>query len=900
MSTTNTAQAKLAPTTLPDAEYERKWEGESQYSLLRKSQDPRFGEILIYKKKNSNELIFAKEKLTSNKQSAANDIRELKSRIALNRPNLQKMLGYSTAVKKELCSTNYLTQGFYEFPKSDIAKEITSRNQNGQGFPEAELSSIASHSLNGLSSLHQEKLTHGDIRPQYLGYNPQGKEVQILDRLADPTPLEKTQASHIIQKKPLYMCPELYKKLQGKDKMIKYDPSKNDMYALGLSVLEAGNGQSVQDIYASNGTINQANLDKHLATFRSRYNGAYLNNFVQANLATSESARPTSGELSSRLGTWNEGMIGQSYNVASTQPAVETRVNTQQVHQEEPSLFSNNAPDSSWNKETKVESQNTTAPSFLKAQATTESHFVENVQDNQSSGQNFVHSEANRKAQATPDQSTNYANTSQYTVTQPQAVSQPTTYQSYHTNLPSDYVLSDYANTYSTPTTTYTTNAPQQTTTYTTNAPQHTTTYTTSAPQQSVVYSQAPQVVYTSSQPSSPYEPGRSISFANAPFSTQTTTYATPTSNVSYIPSQGTSYITSPAPIQTYTTSEPTRTVSYSNVPVHTQSYITSQPNIVTYAQSPSVQWNQSPVSTFPSTIGSHSERVVSTNPFKADSALSGYYQPSVIYTNDSIPVTQGSFSRIEGRKSVSFINHDETPRSYTNTIETKDHPITYQTITSTAPVTSITQTPGFKNVISFEEFQRLKQQDPSVKLKEATDIGNAIPTQSYTTQTYTTQSIPASNTSYIYGTPQTYTTTTIEQSKPLSSNEASNIKQSQSANQTNTHTVYATPTDQHDQQQWNDSDHYQVEQTHEGQYADYSHDQQGYQQQSNYDNYQQSYRQVEQQEEPQEVRKGSYSYQGQTQAFPSNLDTKVRRYRIENGQRVEIGSSPQTYQQFY
>ena len=139
MSNLKTPSSNLAPTTLPDEEYNKKWDKESQYQFLRKSQDPRFGEIHIYKKKNSNELIFAKEKLTSNKQSAANDIRELKSRIALNRPHLQPMLGYSTSVKKELCSTNYLTQGFYEFPKSDLGKETSNRIQSGQQFSESKI-----------------------------------------------------------------------------------------------------------------------------------------------------------------------------------------------------------------------------------------------------------------------------------------------------------------------------------------------------------------------------------------------------------------------------------------------------------------------------------------------------------------------------------------------------------------------------------------------------------------------------------------------------------------------------------------------------------------------------------------------------------------------------------------
>ena len=298
--------SKLAPTTLPDEEYNRKWAEEGNFQMVRKSHDPRFGEIIIYKRKGANDLIFAKEKLTSSKQSAAADIRELKSRIALNRPGIQRMLGYSTAVKKELCSTNYLTQGFYEFPKSDLSKEIGQKAQSGQSFSENELQQIATQALNGLNSLHQEKITHGDIRPQYLGISHVNGHAEILDRLADPSPLEKTQTSHLVNKKNLYQSPELYKRLQGKDKLVKYDPAKNDLYSLGLSILEAGNGQSIQDIYNSNGTINQPNLDRHIQTFNAKHRGGYLSNLLSNTLNANESQRLTSNELISRLGSGSQ------------------------------------------------------------------------------------------------------------------------------------------------------------------------------------------------------------------------------------------------------------------------------------------------------------------------------------------------------------------------------------------------------------------------------------------------------------------------------------------------------------------------------------------------------------------------------------------------------------------
>ena len=70
----------------------------------------------------------------------------------------------------------------------------------------------------------------------------------------------------------------MYKKIQGKDNSSKYDPFKNDVYALGLSILEVGNGKSIKDIYNTNGTVDQAKLDAHVNTFSQKYKGEYLGN----------------------------------------------------------------------------------------------------------------------------------------------------------------------------------------------------------------------------------------------------------------------------------------------------------------------------------------------------------------------------------------------------------------------------------------------------------------------------------------------------------------------------------------------------------------------------------------------------------------------------------------------
>ena len=348
---TNKQPAKPAPTVLPDEEFNKKWDQENLYQNIKRTNDPRFGEITIVKNNSTNEVLFVKEKMASSKNEASNDIRELKSRIALNHPNMQKLVNYSTTVKKELCSTHYISRGFYEFPRSDCQKEHLERKRNLSGFSSSELTHLAYQGLEGLHHLHSRNITHGDIRPLNLGYHKAANQFQILDRLSDPSPLEKLQASNIINKKELYVSPELYKKLQGKDKTLKYNAYKNDLYALGLSILFLGNSDSVQDIYKPQGEFDQNKLNEHLKNFDGKYKSEnpYLCTIVSTLLAPSEADRPETQQLVSSLMPYDQYKTQELHGVkvhgANAQPEIAQKVEVvQQENVATENFFSYNAP----------------------------------------------------------------------------------------------------------------------------------------------------------------------------------------------------------------------------------------------------------------------------------------------------------------------------------------------------------------------------------------------------------------------------------------------------------------------------------------------------------------------------------------------------------------------------
>ena len=256
---------------LPESEYKNEWPQERSFKLVKRFNDPRFGDISVLKN-SANQVLLLKEKMASSKNEATEDILYLKKRAEMNHSHLMKLVGYSAVTNKELCSTTYLTKAFYEFPRTDMFKELSDRQKNGTGFSHSELAHALYQLLSGLQSIHQKGLAHGDIRPQLIGFDKQRTHFELLDRLADPTPVERCQTAHLINNKEVYLSPELYRKLKGKDKSVSFNTQKNDIFALGLTILYLGTGDNLKNIYLSDGEFERRLLQEHVMNFDLKYN----------------------------------------------------------------------------------------------------------------------------------------------------------------------------------------------------------------------------------------------------------------------------------------------------------------------------------------------------------------------------------------------------------------------------------------------------------------------------------------------------------------------------------------------------------------------------------------------------------------------------------------------------
>jgi len=178
---------------LPEKDYNYTWPRDKEFKFVKKQNDPRFGEINIKKNHKTREVIFTKEKLAHSQNEATNNIKQLRSRMELNNQNMLQMLGYSSVVKKYLCSTSYLTQGFYKYPPTDMARELKENKKKNLNFTNHDLGKMRDDMSAALGALHQKNLKHGDLRPLYIGKDKATNTHMLLDRFKDMQTVEKTQ-----------------------------------------------------------------------------------------------------------------------------------------------------------------------------------------------------------------------------------------------------------------------------------------------------------------------------------------------------------------------------------------------------------------------------------------------------------------------------------------------------------------------------------------------------------------------------------------------------------------------------------------------------------------------------------------------------------------------------------
>lgn len=132
--------------------------------------------------------------------------------------------------------------------------------------------------LFALAHLQENNMIHADLRPELIAVPfKRGQNFQILDRLGDPSPPNQVQLNNFKSQKSLYMSPLVFRSLCCKQRKIKHNPFKSDVFSLGMVLLEAGLLDSVQNVYnRESADINENALVDNVERFFQRYSTSFI------------------------------------------------------------------------------------------------------------------------------------------------------------------------------------------------------------------------------------------------------------------------------------------------------------------------------------------------------------------------------------------------------------------------------------------------------------------------------------------------------------------------------------------------------------------------------------------------------------------------------------------------
>jgi serine/threonine protein kinase len=190
---------------------------------------------------------------------------------------------------------------------------MAERKKARSDIPHEELIHCMYQMLDAICWLHRHNSFVDDLRTMYIGRRADKCNWMLLDRLFDPTPAHVSQFSNYVNKRDLYMSPDLwanvFKGKKVRKEGVKHDAKKSDLFALGMCILEAGVLSSLQDVYnTKDGTINCESLDKHIHHFNEKYGcvNGLLCDILQHCLIIDECQRPTCCELLHDITPYNE------------------------------------------------------------------------------------------------------------------------------------------------------------------------------------------------------------------------------------------------------------------------------------------------------------------------------------------------------------------------------------------------------------------------------------------------------------------------------------------------------------------------------------------------------------------------------------------------------------------
>lgn len=227
-----------------DSTYERNF---ANFQLMEANYDDmRFGPVTIYfNPDDETDIIGIKTKQFATLEEFSQKLAIAEERLRFSSPYILKML-YVRPNEEDLT-----IDICFEYPNEDlISKALDLKNPN-------EVLKMLHDVLSGMSFLERVKMIHGNIRPEYIYYNPKTNNYILLDRLGENLTPNQIQHDNIFNNNYLYLDPMVFVNLCQNNLYFAHNPFKSESFSLGMVLVsmivydgpEHNNHLTVQDLY---------------------------------------------------------------------------------------------------------------------------------------------------------------------------------------------------------------------------------------------------------------------------------------------------------------------------------------------------------------------------------------------------------------------------------------------------------------------------------------------------------------------------------------------------------------------------------------------------------------------------------------------------------------------------
>ncbi|CAD8093658.1 unnamed protein product [Paramecium sonneborni] len=232
-------------------------------------------EVLIHKIYNVQLILITK--IFHRKEEVKKLQEETAMRLNLISERILRLICFNTKEVKELCGNFYRIQWIYEFHSCTLQDNIQHRKKKGMPYTESEIINLLETILQGFQILKSVSIRHGYLQPKHIIQKTKSQNYCISD-IKFITKM--TEYQEVLQKidslQQCFLSPELLKELQKGTQQENSNYEKNEIFSIGLILLNCML-LDYPDIYdLSNFTLKQSKLCQYLNAAEQKYESAQI------------------------------------------------------------------------------------------------------------------------------------------------------------------------------------------------------------------------------------------------------------------------------------------------------------------------------------------------------------------------------------------------------------------------------------------------------------------------------------------------------------------------------------------------------------------------------------------------------------------------------------------------